>query len=132
MCCLLKGNQCFGGTFRLHLQGRRINQARNQRGTSMPSTLNIEAAPFSEISVYFQVTKRRYIPEDKIVQGIDCYCFPVSTKYNFSTIRIADMSSKSLRYSLKNVTEILKLSDWLHGAKMQSCKSLIRWRNYLI
>jgi hypothetical protein len=31
LCSLLKGNQRFGGTSCLHLWGRRISQARNQR-----------------------------------------------------------------------------------------------------
>jgi hypothetical protein len=30
LCSLLNVNRCFGGTYRLHLQGRRIGRARNQ------------------------------------------------------------------------------------------------------
>jgi hypothetical protein len=30
-CSPLEVSQCFGGTYRLHIQGRRINQARHQR-----------------------------------------------------------------------------------------------------
>jgi hypothetical protein len=33
-CSLLKVNRRFGGTYRLHLQGRRISQTRNQRESS--------------------------------------------------------------------------------------------------
>jgi hypothetical protein len=32
MCSPLKVNQCFGGTYRIHLQGRRISRARDQQG----------------------------------------------------------------------------------------------------
>jgi hypothetical protein len=31
-CSLLENNRHFGGAYRLHLQGRRISQARNQHG----------------------------------------------------------------------------------------------------
>jgi hypothetical protein len=66
MCCLLKVHQRFGGTIRLQLQGQRIIQTRNQREIAMPSTLKMEAAHFCEISVDFQLTTPRYIPEDTI------------------------------------------------------------------
>jgi hypothetical protein len=49
-CSPLKVNRHFGGTCRLHLQGRRIGQPRNQR----------EAG-----SSGFQQTTRRYIPESR-------------------------------------------------------------------
>jgi hypothetical protein len=76
MCCPLRVNQRLEGTFRLHLQSRRISEARHQRETAMPSTLKMETTSFSEIFVDFQLTTRRYIPEDPTVQSIDCFSFP--------------------------------------------------------
>jgi hypothetical protein len=76
-CSPLKVNRRFGGTYRLYLQGRDINQARNQRSRSVFhllsrwflsqlifSTLKMEAMCSSETSVDTQRTTRRYIPED--------------------------------------------------------------------
>jgi hypothetical protein len=51
-CSPLKGNRCFRETYGLHLHGRRISQARNQRETD------------NNRSSDFQRTIRRYIPED--------------------------------------------------------------------
>jgi hypothetical protein len=45
----------FDGTYGLHIQGRRISQARKQRDCRWRA---------SETSVDFQRTTRRYIPED--------------------------------------------------------------------
>jgi hypothetical protein len=73
-----KVNRCFWGIYRLHLQGQRISRARYQRESSsgLPpaftlvscsaysSTLKMEAIYFSETSVDFQRTTRRYIPQD--------------------------------------------------------------------
>jgi hypothetical protein len=53
-CIPLKVYRRFGGACRLHLQGRRINQARNLRGSR-----------WVETSVEFQRTTRPYIPEDR-------------------------------------------------------------------
>jgi hypothetical protein len=81
-CSPLKINRSFEGTCGLPLQGRRINQARNQRGSrwkawfclppaftlvcflAYSSTLKMEATFFSETSVDFQRTIWRYIPHD--------------------------------------------------------------------
>jgi predicted ATP-binding protein involved in virulence len=69
-CSPLKVNRYFGGICRLRLQGKRIRQARNQHETDsnlLPaclayySTLKMEAICFSEMSVDFQRTTRRYI-----------------------------------------------------------------------
>jgi hypothetical protein len=84
-CSPLKVNQHFGGTYRLHLQGRRIRQARNQRESrcfaSLPpaftlvsssahcSTLKMEAICSSEKSVDFQQTTWHYIPEHSTLQN---------------------------------------------------------------
>jgi hypothetical protein len=40
-CSPLKVNRRFGGTYRLHLQGRRINQARNQRESGSMHSLTL-------------------------------------------------------------------------------------------
>jgi hypothetical protein len=69
-----KVNRRFGGTYRLHLQGRRISRESNQRDgrwqaegfcLAYSSTMNVEATRSSETSVNFQPTTRCYIPEDK-------------------------------------------------------------------
>jgi hypothetical protein len=76
-CSLLKVNRHFGRTSHLHLQGRRICQARNQhkagskQSLAYSSTLKVEATWYSEISVDFQRTTRRYIPEDKTLHEKD-------------------------------------------------------------
>jgi hypothetical protein len=72
-------NWRFGGTCRLHIQGQRISQARNQHEESRKqvkishagSYLSLFFHPedgsdmFSETSVDFQYTTRRYILEDR-------------------------------------------------------------------
>jgi hypothetical protein len=69
-CSPLKVNRRFGGTYRLHLQGRKISQARNPRenrwqGFILVSclahfyTLKMEAICCSETSVDFQRSTRR-------------------------------------------------------------------------
>jgi hypothetical protein len=83
LCTPLKVNRRFGGTYRLHLQGGRISQARNH--LCFPpafilvscfayfSTLKMEATCASETSVDFQRTTRRYIPEDSTLQVWLCW-----------------------------------------------------------
>jgi hypothetical protein len=56
-CSPLKVNRRFGGTYSLHLQGRRIRRARNQCESRWQ-------ADSSETPVDTQWTTRRYIPED--------------------------------------------------------------------
>jgi hypothetical protein len=68
-CSSLKLSRRFGGTCRLHLQGRRISQARNQHKAGgfllvYSSTLKRKATCSSETSVDFQRTTQHYIPED--------------------------------------------------------------------
>jgi hypothetical protein len=67
-CSSLCSNRCFGGTKRLHLQGRRkVQQTNEQSGGTLldfSSTLKIEALCSSETSVATQRTTRRHIPED--------------------------------------------------------------------
>jgi hypothetical protein len=53
----LKVNRRYGETFRLHLQCWRLDQERNQ----------MKVLASSETCVDFQVTTRRYIPEDRTV-----------------------------------------------------------------
>jgi hypothetical protein len=87
-CSPLKVNQSSGGTCRLHLQGRRICQARNQHETghnknlftsfvlretffilvsclAFSSILKMKTTCSSETSAAFQRTTWRYIPEDR-------------------------------------------------------------------
>jgi hypothetical protein len=68
LCSPLKVNRPFGGTYRLHRQGRKICQARNQRESrwkpvftlvsclAYPSTLEMEATCSSETSIDLQLT----------------------------------------------------------------------------
>jgi hypothetical protein len=63
-CSPLKVNGLSGGTCRLHLQNRRMSQARNQREAgSKESSLHLQGS--SE-------TTRRYIPEDSILHNHRC------------------------------------------------------------
>jgi hypothetical protein len=72
-CSHLKVNRRFGGTCWLHLPGRRISQARNQREAgSMNSSLKMEAIYSSATSVQIQRTTRRYIPEDRTLHNHRC------------------------------------------------------------
>jgi hypothetical protein len=67
ICSLLKVNLRFGRTCHFHLQGRRINQERNQRETG-----NSREIRFCETSVDFQRTTRLYIPEDRSLHPSVC------------------------------------------------------------
>jgi hypothetical protein len=74
-CSPLKVNRRFGETYSLHLQVRRISRARNQRDIrwqAYSSTLKMEAICYSEMSVDFQRTTRRYIPEDRTIYNHRC------------------------------------------------------------
>jgi hypothetical protein len=75
-CSPLKVNRRFGGTCRLHLQGWRISQARNQHeaggrqsswliGLVYFASLKMEATCSSKTSVNFQWTTQRRIAEDR-------------------------------------------------------------------
>jgi hypothetical protein len=78
----LKVNRRFGGTYRLHLQSRRISRAKNQREircqaelascSAYSSTMKMEAIFSSETSGDFQRTTRRYIPEDRALHNHRC------------------------------------------------------------
>jgi hypothetical protein len=82
LCSPLKVSRCFGGTWRIHLQGRRIGKARNQHEAGSKESpllatcfmlvscltdslmLKMEATCYSETSVDFQLSIKHYIPED--------------------------------------------------------------------
>jgi hypothetical protein len=78
-CSLLRVSRRFGRTYRLHVQGRKINRARNQRESRWQAelvsclayflTLKMEAICSSETSVGSQWTTRRYIPEDGTIHN---------------------------------------------------------------
>jgi hypothetical protein len=67
-CSRLKVNWRFGGTYHLHLQGRRISRARNQREIrcEADSTLKMEAICSSKRQLT-QRTTVRYIPENSVL-----------------------------------------------------------------
>jgi hypothetical protein len=76
-CSPLKVNRRFGGTYCLHLQGRRISRARRLclspaytlvSCAAYSTTLKMDAICSSETSVDFQRTTRCYIPEDSTLQ----------------------------------------------------------------
>jgi hypothetical protein len=76
-CSLLEVNRRFEVIYRLHLQGRRISRAGNQREIKwqaeslafLPycSKLKMEVTCFSETSVNFQRFTQPYIAEDRII-----------------------------------------------------------------
>jgi hypothetical protein len=68
LCSALKVSRRFRGIFRLHLHGRRISQARNQRENRWLAHLKVEAICSSETLLDFQRTTRRYIAEDRTVR----------------------------------------------------------------
>jgi hypothetical protein len=84
-CSPFEVNRRFGGTYRLHPLGRRINRARYQvAGLGLPldfarvscsaysSTLKMEAILSSETSVNFQRTAQRNITEDSTLHNHRC------------------------------------------------------------
>jgi hypothetical protein len=102
-CVPWKVNRRFGGRCRLHLRGRRLSQARNQRGKqssalkwrrlvppkcrlifkrlhgviSQKIELFMEMTCSSETSVDIQRTTRRYIPEDRTLHGDDVFLWNI-------------------------------------------------------
>jgi hypothetical protein len=66
-CSPLSFNRRFGGTYRLHLQGRR-NRFSKPASKQVASTLKMEAISSSETSGATQRTARRHIPEDDSLQ----------------------------------------------------------------
>jgi hypothetical protein len=73
-CSPLSVNRCFGGTYRLHLQGRRNKFSKKAGGKQnilaelISSTPKMEAICSSETSVETQRTARRHIPEDDTLE----------------------------------------------------------------
>jgi hypothetical protein len=64
-CRPVKVSRRFGGTYRLHLQGqaRNLHEAGNNITLAYSSTLKMGAICFSETSIGFHRTNRRYVPE---------------------------------------------------------------------
>jgi hypothetical protein len=94
-CRPLKINRSFGGTFRLHLQCRRISQAKLATCLmlvcclSYPSIQKMEAACSFETSLDIQRTTRHYIPEVRNLQRGKCLAtFRRSMLSLFSGIRV--------------------------------------------
>jgi hypothetical protein len=86
----LRPSLSIGGTYRLHLQGRRNRFSKlaskqvacHLLAEPISSTLKIEAICSSETSVQTQRTTRRHIPEDDTLKNFDCparvYCPPAT------------------------------------------------------
>jgi hypothetical protein len=87
-------NRRFGGTYRLHLQGRIIRE----RGTSvsrwLQTTLKMEAIRSSEMSVY-TISIRRHFPEDGIFHS---HCREKFKSYIFSSGLLANISAEQQVY----------------------------------
>jgi hypothetical protein len=96
-CSPLKANQRFGGTRCLHLQSRRISQARNQREAGSKHSLKMEAACSSETLVDFQWTTWRYIPEDRTLHNYAVRTSNHTCIRNVSIIR--QVLNKPMRYT---------------------------------
>jgi hypothetical protein len=78
-CSLLSSNLRFGGTYRLHLQGRRNKFSKNQQASTwllfaelISWTRKMEAICSSKTPVETQRTTRRHIPEDDTIQKYGC------------------------------------------------------------
>jgi hypothetical protein len=80
-CSALSGTRRFGGTYRLHLQDRRIVQQSSEQASgtcwlaallNYSTTLKMEAIRSSETSGTTQRTTRRHIPEEDTLQNHRC------------------------------------------------------------
>jgi hypothetical protein len=68
LCSLLSVNRRFGGTYRLHHQGRKNKLSKKPAWKQVATCLKMEAICFFETSVNTQRTTRRYIPGDDSLQ----------------------------------------------------------------
>jgi hypothetical protein len=88
----------FGRSYRLHLQGRRMSRARNQRESrclldgllNYSSTLKMEAIRSSETLGATQWTTRRHIPEDDTLHNHRCE--------NLKSYKLIQSASSHLNY----------------------------------
>jgi hypothetical protein len=123
-CSPLKVNRYFGGTCCLHLQGRKIGQARNQREPeskqsftlvsclAYSSTLKMEATCSSETSADFQRTTRRYISEDRTVHNHGCENLKSYTfQFPYRSVRVYDF-----------VVYLTTLLVWTGGKELETAK----------
>jgi hypothetical protein len=106
----MKINRPFGGPCRFHLQDRRINQSRNQReigDKQMFSILKMEAICSSETSVNFQLTTRRYIPQNRILWCTISNLINSSNSKNFDSWYVRLLSfGHVMPYSLLQVPDV--------------------------
>jgi hypothetical protein len=111
-CSALKVNRRLGGTYHLHLQGRRIRSACHLLlqwflARLIFWTLKMEAICSSYTSVEFQRTIRRYIPKDCILQTrhtfrVLCHAFFKENYWSVST------SQFKFKVAATNVDTVLK------------------------
>jgi hypothetical protein len=88
-------NRRFGGKYRLHLQGRRISQARNHCEGGSKRNLKMEVTFSSETSVDFERTTQRYILENRTAHKHHCEKQAICIYYHHCVLRIgfsADLS----------------------------------------
>jgi hypothetical protein len=100
-CSLLSCNRRFGGTHRLHLQGRRNNFCLPPvyllvLAEIISSTLKMEATCSSETSVATQQTIQRYIPEDDTLHNHCC-----ENLKSYVSLFISESSSTCIFYFVK-------------------------------
>jgi hypothetical protein len=137
-CSPSKVNRRFGWTCGLHLQGRRINQARNQREVGKDShyslALKMEAKCSSEMSVDFQRTTRHYI--DRTIHNHRCENFesylkhvhdePQRRSLKHGECDRTDWRKNCIRKELgSNLGRVTGYSDW--GLSWISSLSMSRW-----
>jgi hypothetical protein len=97
-CSPLNVNRRFGATYRLHLQGRRISRARNQR----ESRSQVDGSDMFE----FQQTRQRYIPEDSTLHNHRCENLK---SYNLSVVIETWIKLGIERYYLKRNSHMCKV-----------------------
>jgi hypothetical protein len=109
-CSPLKVNRCVWGICRLHLQGWRISQARNQCESRWQAYLCYET------SVDIKRTARRYVPEDRALP------FHIIT---VSNCLLMSQFTRVRRGLLRNIFQELVPGNWtLHPAAMSDILEL--------
>jgi hypothetical protein len=109
LCSSLKVNRRFGRTCRLHLQGLRMSQSRNQcesRRKAEPSSsiVKMGARYSSENVVTFQGTIWRYISQDRTLRDASCFMQlnPLVPQLVTSVTRRSFVQFRTTRRSLKH------------------------------
>jgi hypothetical protein len=119
----MKVNRLFGETYRLHLKGKRVSQARNDVTSCLAysSTLQMEAAQPSETSVGFHRSTWHYVPEGRTHQS--CFYYILSIDYCLklvmTSINHTPKYEPSLPRSFSSVTSVIT------GCRLTRCCTLL-------